>query len=86
MDLLLSLYAPRIPLQPVGLNDLASLDPVTYRNLLFLKTYSGDVESLSLDFTVADNALGVCACVREQFSPKRLCLKFLSLVVFRSIP
>ncbi|KAJ7699585.1 hypothetical protein B0H17DRAFT_1048964 [Mycena rosella] len=34
------------------LDDLASLDPPLYRGLLFLKHYAGDVEDLSLNFTV----------------------------------
>ncbi|KAJ6596287.1 HECT-domain-containing protein [Mycena vulgaris] len=34
------------------LDDLASLDPTLYRGLIFLKHYAGDVEDLSLNFTV----------------------------------
>ncbi|WFD34053.1 HECT-type E3 ubiquitin transferase [Malassezia cuniculi] len=45
------------------LDDLASLDsldPVLYRGLLYLKNYTGDVESdLALNFTVADDEFGV---------------------------
>ena len=36
----------------VDINHLASLDPEMYKNLLFLKTYEGDVADLGLDFTV----------------------------------
>ena len=35
------------------LDDLASLDPELYKNLLFLKNYTGNPEDLSLNFTVA---------------------------------
>lgn len=45
------------------LDDLASLDsldPALYRGLLYLKNYTGDVESdLVLNFTVADDEFGV---------------------------
>ncbi|KAJ6615220.1 hypothetical protein B0H10DRAFT_2164909 [Mycena sp. CBHHK59/15] len=34
------------------LDDLASLDPALYKGLIFLKHYAGDVEDLSLNFTV----------------------------------
>lgn len=37
---------------------LKSLDPVLYRNLLFLRDYSGDVSDLGLDFTTVYNDLG----------------------------
>ncbi|KAF9204758.1 hypothetical protein BGZ49_004916 [Haplosporangium sp. Z 27] len=40
------------------LDDLPSLDPELYRGLMHLKNYDGDVEDLSLDFTVADQELG----------------------------
>lgn len=40
-------------------HDLNGLDPELYRNLMFLKTYSGgDVEDLCLTFTVTDEAFG----------------------------
>ncbi|KAJ8961181.1 hypothetical protein NQ318_008862 [Aromia moschata] len=37
---------------------LKSLDPVLYRNLLYLRDYSGDVSDLGLDFTTVNNDLG----------------------------
>lgn len=37
---------------------LKSLDPVLYRNLLYLRDYPGDVQDLGLDFTTASNDLG----------------------------
>ncbi|XP_069702572.1 ubiquitin-protein ligase E3C isoform X1 [Periplaneta americana] len=42
----------------VDVHHLASLDPVMYRNLLFLKSYEGDVADLGLDFTVLNDELG----------------------------
>ncbi|XP_019869937.1 ubiquitin-protein ligase E3C [Aethina tumida] len=37
---------------------LKSLDPVLYRNLLYLRDYQGDVSDLGLDFTSVSNDLG----------------------------
>lgn len=34
------------------LDDLASLDPELYKNLMFLKNYEGNVEDLALNFTI----------------------------------
>lgn len=42
----------------VDIHHLASLDPEVYKNLLFLKSYEGDVEELGLNFTVVNNDLG----------------------------
>ncbi|XP_063962252.1 ubiquitin-protein ligase E3C-like [Lytechinus pictus] len=42
----------------VDIHHLASLDPVMYKNLLFLKDYRGDVCDLGLNFTVMDNDFG----------------------------
>ncbi|XP_067028528.1 ubiquitin-protein ligase E3C-like [Acropora muricata] len=42
----------------VDIHQLESLDPEMYRNLLFLKNYRGNVEDLSLNFTVVNNDLG----------------------------
>lgn len=44
----------------VGVHQLASLDPVMYRNLISLKGYDNpdDVSDLNLDFTVVSNELG----------------------------
>eukprot|EP00698_Gefionella_okellyi_P001089 TRINITY_DN1096_c0_g2_i1.p1 TRINITY_DN1096_c0_g2~~TRINITY_DN1096_c0_g2_i1.p1 ORF type:complete len:698 (+),score=143.86 TRINITY_DN1096_c0_g2_i1:1026-3119(+) len=38
--------------------DLQSLDPEVYKNLMFLKTYEGNVEDLGLTFAYVDNDLG----------------------------
>ncbi|KAG1456477.1 hypothetical protein G6F46_003782 [Rhizopus delemar] len=40
------------------LDDLSSLDPELYRGLLTLKNYDGNVEDLSLDFTITHDELG----------------------------
>lgn len=42
----------------VDIHHLASLDPLMYRNLLFLKSYQGDVLDLGLDFIVMNEELG----------------------------
>lgn len=42
----------------LDLHHLASLEPLVYRNLLFLKGYPGDVAELGLDFTVVSSQLG----------------------------
>lgn len=39
-------------------HQLKSLDPILYRNLLYLRDYPGDVQDLGLDFTTANNDLG----------------------------
>ncbi|KAH7921617.1 HECT-domain-containing protein [Leucogyrophana mollusca] len=41
------------------LDDLASLDPDLYQGLIFLKNYTGNMEDLSLNFTVATEEFGV---------------------------
>ncbi|KAJ8686743.1 hypothetical protein QAD02_022537 [Eretmocerus hayati] len=42
----------------VDVHHLASLDPIMYRNLLYLKSYKGDVTDLGLDFTILSDELG----------------------------
>eukprot|EP00584_Thalassiosira_punctigera_P027188 CAMPEP_0172577912 /NCGR_PEP_ID=MMETSP1067-20121228/138470_1 /TAXON_ID=265564 ORGANISM="Thalassiosira punctigera, Strain Tpunct2005C2" /NCGR_SAMPLE_ID=MMETSP1067 /ASSEMBLY_ACC=CAM_ASM_000444 /LENGTH=378 /DNA_ID=CAMNT_0013370605 /DNA_START=436 /DNA_END=1573 /DNA_ORIENTATION=+ len=41
------------------LTDLSTIDPQLYNNLMFLKTYDGDVSDLCLTFTVANDDFGV---------------------------
>ena len=41
------------------LTDLSTIDPQLYGNLMFLKSYDGDVSDLCLTFTVADDDFGV---------------------------
>ncbi|KAE9284779.1 E3 ubiquitin-protein ligase [Phytophthora fragariae] len=40
------------------LNELPSLDPEIYKNLMFLKSYEGDVEDLGLTHTVVQDVFG----------------------------
>ncbi|XP_063106911.1 ubiquitin-protein ligase E3C isoform X3 [Cavia porcellus] len=54
----------------VDIHHLASLDPEVYRNLLFLKSYEGDVEELGLNFTVVNNDLGEAQVVELKFGGK----------------
>ena len=42
----------------VEFHHLDSLDPELCKNLLYLKTYNGDVQDLGLDFTVLNSDLG----------------------------
>ncbi|KAK7694083.1 hypothetical protein QCA50_003659 [Cerrena zonata] len=41
------------------LDDLSSLDPELYQGLIFLKHYPGDIEEMSLNFTVTEEEFGV---------------------------
>lgn len=36
-------------------NDLVTLDPELYRNLMFMRDYNGDFADLALTFTTADS-------------------------------
>ncbi|KAI5104642.1 ubiquitin-protein ligase E3C, partial [Silurus meridionalis] len=54
----------------VDIHHLASLDPEMYRNLLFLKSYEGDVEDLGLNFTVLNNDLGEAQVVELKLDGK----------------
>lgn len=72
----------------VDIHHLASLDPEMYRNLLFLKSYEGDVEELGLNFTVVNNDLGEAQVTgwdrlgRGQINDSRGCfLWFLSISI-----
>lgn len=42
----------------MDVNDLPTLDAEHYRNLLFLRSYEGDVEDLSLTFTITRDIYG----------------------------
>ncbi|XP_032900349.1 ubiquitin-protein ligase E3C isoform X2 [Amblyraja radiata] len=54
----------------VDIHHLASLDPEMYKNLLFLKSYEGDVEELGLNFTVVNNELGEAQVVELKLGGK----------------
>ena len=40
------------------INDLATLDKELYKNLMFLKSYDGDISDLCLTFSITDDSLG----------------------------
>jgi len=40
------------------INDLRTLDPELFKNLMFLKAYQGDISDLGLTFSVAGDSLG----------------------------
>ncbi|XP_061352412.1 E3 ubiquitin-protein ligase UPL7 [Gastrolobium bilobum] len=40
------------------LDELSTLDPELYRNLMYVKNYDGEVKELSLDFTVTEESFG----------------------------
>ncbi|KAI4371341.1 hypothetical protein MLD38_019588 [Melastoma candidum] len=40
------------------LDELSTLDPEVYRNLMYIKHYDGDVKDLSLDFTITEESFG----------------------------
>lgn len=42
----------------VDIDHLQSLDPMLYKNLLYLKNYDGDVQDLGLDFTIVSEEIG----------------------------
>ncbi|KAK7488482.1 hypothetical protein BaRGS_00020267 [Batillaria attramentaria] len=42
----------------LDIHHLQSLDPIIYKNLLYLKNYDGDVSDLGLDFTVVTEEFG----------------------------
>ncbi|XP_071445333.1 ubiquitin-protein ligase E3C [Hetaerina americana] len=42
----------------VDVHHLASMDPLMHRNLIYLKSYDGDIADLNLDFTVINEELG----------------------------
>lgn len=59
MDLpLAEFFLAKLLVDRASAHYLKSLDPVLYRNLLYLRDYSGDVSDLGLDFTTVNNDLG----------------------------
>jgi len=42
----------------IDIHYMSSLDPLMYKNLLYLKDYTGDISELGLDFTVVQSDLG----------------------------
>lgn len=72
----------------VDIHHLESLDPEMYRNLLFLKTYEGDVEELGLNFTVVNNDLGEAQVTRQRqrWINDSLALLFFPSLFLPSVP
>ena len=67
------------------INDLVTLDPELYRNLMFLRDYEGDFSDLALTFTTADNDVGQnreVSCVLTLLSDWSMTLLHISLVPF----
>lgn len=59
MDLpLAEFFLAKMLVDKASAHHLKSLDPILYRNLLYLRDYTGDVQDLGLDFTSANNDLG----------------------------
>lgn len=56
----------------VDLHNLASLDPILYKNLVYLKNYKGDVADLNLDFTISNNELGEHEVVELKFGGTKI--------------
>ncbi|KAL8168192.1 hypothetical protein V2J09_009691 [Rumex salicifolius] len=40
------------------IDELSTLDPELYKNLMYVKSYDGDIKELSLDFTITEESLG----------------------------
>lgn len=56
------------------LDELSSLDPELYRNLMYVKHYDGDVGDLSLDFTVTEESLGKRYVIELKPGGKDICV------------
>ncbi|PIN11132.1 E3 ubiquitin protein ligase [Handroanthus impetiginosus] len=56
------------------LDELSTLDPELYRNLMYVKHYDGDVKELSLDFTVTEESLGKHHVIELKPGGKDICV------------
>ncbi|KAG9150096.1 hypothetical protein Leryth_009680 [Lithospermum erythrorhizon] len=56
------------------LDELSSLDPELYKNLMYVKHYDGDVKDLSLDFTVTEESLGRRNVIELKPGGKDICV------------
>ncbi|XP_027070608.2 E3 ubiquitin-protein ligase UPL7 [Coffea arabica] len=56
------------------LDELSTLDPELYRNLMYVKHYDGDVKELSLDFTATEESLGKRHLVELKPGGKDICV------------
>ncbi|KAL2509270.1 E3 ubiquitin-protein ligase [Forsythia ovata] len=56
------------------LDELSTLDPELYKNLMYVKHYDGDVKDLSLDFTVTEESLGKRQVIELKPGGKDICV------------
>ncbi|WOH06132.1 hypothetical protein DCAR_0625555 [Daucus carota subsp. sativus] len=56
------------------LDELSTLDPELYRNLMYVKHYDGDVKELFLDFTVTEEAFGKRQIIELKPGGKDMCV------------
>ncbi|XP_061955023.1 E3 ubiquitin-protein ligase UPL7 [Populus nigra] len=56
------------------LDELSTLDPELYRNVLYVKHYDGDVKDLSLDFTVTEELFGKRHVIELKPGGKDVCV------------
>ncbi|KAL6503076.1 E3 ubiquitin-protein ligase upl7 [Orobanche hederae] len=56
------------------LDELSTLDPELYRNVMYVKHYDGDVNDLSLDFTVTEESLGKRHIIELKPGGKDICV------------
>ncbi|KAJ8754173.1 hypothetical protein K2173_002072 [Erythroxylum novogranatense] len=56
------------------LDELSTLDPELYRNLMYVKHYDGDIKDLSLDFTLTEEAFGKWHVVELKLGGKDVCV------------
>ncbi|KZV39103.1 hypothetical protein F511_34801, partial [Dorcoceras hygrometricum] len=56
------------------LDDLSTLDPELYKNLIYVKNYDGDAEELALDFTVTEESLGRRHIIELKPGGKDICV------------
>ncbi|KAK2965376.1 hypothetical protein RJ640_024118 [Escallonia rubra] len=56
------------------LDELSTLDPELYRNLMYVKHYDSDVKELSLDFTVTEESFGKRHVIELKPGGKDICV------------
>ncbi|KAG5556744.1 hypothetical protein RHGRI_007120 [Rhododendron griersonianum] len=56
------------------LDELSTLDPELYRNLMYVKHYDGDVKELCLDFTVTEESIGKRHIIELKPGGKDVCV------------
>ncbi|XP_022767204.1 E3 ubiquitin-protein ligase UPL7 isoform X2 [Durio zibethinus] len=56
------------------LDELSTLDPELYRNLMYVKNYDGDIKELCLDFTVTEESFGKRHVIELKPGGKDVCV------------